>query len=43
MAGRYGEWCGAASATLIGVMRGARDTAREITQFLGAAGERVQS
>ncbi|CAN0624436.1 protein of unknown function [Burkholderia multivorans] len=23
----YGEWCGAASATLIGVMRSARDTA----------------
>lgn len=33
----YGEWCGAASATLIGVMRGARDTAREIGQFLGVA------
>jgi hypothetical protein len=30
----YGEWCGAASATLIGVMRGARDTAQEIAQFL---------
>lgn len=34
----YGEWCGAASATLIGVMRGARDTAQEIAQFLRAAG-----
>lgn len=30
----YGEWCGAASATLIGVMRGARDTAQEIAQLL---------
>lgn len=33
----YGEWCGAASATLIGVMRGARDTAQEIAQLLGSA------
>ncbi|PMS23945.1 pyridine nucleotide-disulfide oxidoreductase [Trinickia dabaoshanensis] len=32
----YGEWCGAASATLIGVMRGARDTVRDIAQFLAA-------
>ncbi|NRO99206.1 FAD-dependent oxidoreductase [Paraburkholderia sp. NMBU_R16] len=30
----YGEWCGAASATLIGVMRGARDAAQGIVQFL---------
>lgn len=30
----YGEWSGAASATLIGVMRGARDTAQDIVQFL---------
>ncbi len=30
----YGEWCGAASATLIGVMRSARDTAREIANYL---------
>lgn len=34
----YGEWCGAASATLIGVMRGARDTAQDIVQFLQATG-----
>lgn len=30
----YGEWTGFASATLIGVMRSARDTAREINEFL---------
>lgn len=30
----YGEWTGAASATLIGVMRTARSTASEIAQFL---------
>lgn len=30
----YGEWTGFASATLIGVMRSARDTAREIGEFL---------
>ncbi|RQZ64599.1 NAD(P)/FAD-dependent oxidoreductase [Burkholderia cepacia] len=30
----YGEWCGAASATLIGVMRGARDAAYSIAQYL---------
>lgn len=33
----YGEWCGAASATLIGVMRAARATANEIAQFLGTS------
>ncbi|WP_441277264.1 ArsO family NAD(P)H-dependent flavin-containing monooxygenase [Tardiphaga sp. 172_B4_N1_3] len=31
----YGEWTGFASATLIGVMRGARQTAREIEEELG--------
>lgn len=30
----YGEWTGAASATLIGVMRSARKTAQEIEAFL---------
>lgn len=30
----YGEWTGFASATLVGVMRSARDTAREISEFL---------
>lgn len=30
----YGEWTGFASATLIGVMRSARDTVREINEFL---------
>ncbi|WP_175908849.1 ArsO family NAD(P)H-dependent flavin-containing monooxygenase [Burkholderia sp. BCC1640] len=30
----YGEWCGAASATLIGVMRGAREAAYGIAQYL---------
>jgi putative flavoprotein involved in K+ transport len=30
----YGEWCGAASATLIGVMRSARDAAQGIAQYL---------
>lgn len=30
----YGEWTGPASATLIGVMRTARSTAKEIDQFL---------
>jgi putative flavoprotein involved in K+ transport len=30
----YGEWCGAASATLIGVMRSARDAAGNIAQYL---------
>ena len=32
----YGEWTGFASATLIGVMRGARQTAREIEDELGS-------
>lgn len=30
----YGEWCGFASATLIGVMRSARSTATQIGQYL---------
>jgi putative flavoprotein involved in K+ transport len=30
----YGDWCGAASATLIGVMRSARDAAQGIAQHL---------
>ncbi|WP_175949483.1 ArsO family NAD(P)H-dependent flavin-containing monooxygenase [Burkholderia vietnamiensis] len=30
----YGEWCGAASATLIGVMRAARQAAYGIAQYL---------
>ena len=33
----YGEWTGFASATLVGVMRGARETARELEVALGAA------
>ncbi|MDO8408682.1 MAG: ArsO family NAD(P)H-dependent flavin-containing monooxygenase [Phenylobacterium sp.] len=33
----YGEWTGFASATLIGVMRTARDTAREIAEVLAPA------
>lgn len=32
----YGEWAGFASATLIGVMRSARDTVREIEAYLKA-------
>lgn len=32
----YGEWTGFASATLVGVMRGARQTAREIESVLAA-------
>lgn len=32
----YGEWTGFASATLVGVMRGARQTAREIETALAA-------
>lgn len=32
----YGEWTGFASATLVGVMRGARQTAREIESILAA-------
>ncbi|WP_017233480.1 ArsO family NAD(P)H-dependent flavin-containing monooxygenase [Pandoraea sp. B-6] len=30
----YGEWCGAASATLIGVMRSAREAAGKIVQYV---------
>lgn len=30
----YGEWCGAASATLIGVMRSARDAVQGIARYL---------
>ena len=30
----YGEWTGSASATLVGVMRTARETVREIDSFL---------
>jgi putative flavoprotein involved in K+ transport len=30
----YGDWTGMASATLIGVMRSARSTVREITMAL---------
>lgn len=33
----YGEWTGAASATLIGVMRAARATATEVAAALGAS------
>ena len=33
----YGEWTGFASATLVGVMRGARQTAREIEAALGGS------
>ncbi|ODT64597.1 MAG: pyridine nucleotide-disulfide oxidoreductase [Phenylobacterium sp. SCN 69-14] len=33
----YGEWTGFASATLTGVMRSARDTARQIAQVLAPA------
>ncbi|HDR9178772.1 pyridine nucleotide-disulfide oxidoreductase [Burkholderia vietnamiensis] len=39
----YGEWCGAASATLIGVMRSARDTAREIAEYLRSTHEQDAS
>ena len=39
----YGEWCGAASATLIGVMRSARDTAGEIARYLRAIQPRSTS
>lgn len=37
----YGEWTGFASATLAGVLRGARDAAREIEQVLSASESRV--
>lgn len=33
----YGEWTGFASATLVGVMRSARDTARQIGEALASA------
>ncbi len=39
----YGEWTGFASATLIGVMRGARDTASQIAQYLASIRERSRS
>lgn len=32
----YGEWTGMASATLVGVMRTARSTAKEVDNFIGA-------
>lgn len=32
----YGEWTGMASATLVGVMRTARSTAKEVDSFIGA-------
>ncbi|NYH18790.1 ArsO family NAD(P)H-dependent flavin-containing monooxygenase [Paraburkholderia bryophila] len=35
----YGEWCGFASATLVGVMRTARSTAAQITQYLSSLSE----
>jgi putative flavoprotein involved in K+ transport len=37
----YGEWCGFASATLVGVMRGARSTAAQIKQHLTSLVERT--
>lgn len=33
----YGEWTGFASATLVGVMRTARETARQVAEALGGA------
>jgi len=39
----YGEWTGFASATLIGVMRGARDTANQIAEYLASIQERSSS
>lgn len=39
----YGEWCGAASATLVGVMRSAREAAQSIAQYLIAIGPRSAS
>ncbi|WP_334005630.1 NAD(P)-binding domain-containing protein [Burkholderia gladioli] len=39
----YGEWCGAASATLVGVMRSARDAAADIAQYLRAIQPRSTS
>ncbi|MBC8751891.1 MULTISPECIES: ArsO family NAD(P)H-dependent flavin-containing monooxygenase [Paraburkholderia] len=35
----YGEWCGFASATLVGVMRSARSTAAQINQYLTSLSE----
>lgn len=35
----YGEWCGFASATLIGVMRSARSAATQIDQYLSSLEE----
>lgn len=37
----YGEWCGFASATLIGVMRSARSTAAQINQYLTSLAEQT--
>lgn len=37
----YGEWCGFASATLIGVMRSARSTATQIDQYLSSLTEQT--
>jgi putative flavoprotein involved in K+ transport len=34
----YGEWTGAASATLAGITRSARDTVQDVQQFLTAGG-----
>ena len=39
----YGEWTGFASATLIGVMRSARDTANQIAHYLASIRERSRS
>ncbi|MFM0514271.1 ArsO family NAD(P)H-dependent flavin-containing monooxygenase [Paraburkholderia sp. RL17-373-BIF-A] len=37
----YGEWCGFASATLIGVMRSARSTAAQINEYLSSLAEQT--
>ncbi|ASV96770.1 ArsO family NAD(P)H-dependent flavin-containing monooxygenase [Paraburkholderia aromaticivorans] len=37
----YGEWCGFASATLIGVMRSARSTASQIKDYLSSLAEQT--
>ncbi|VVD67089.1 ArsO family NAD(P)H-dependent flavin-containing monooxygenase [Pandoraea cepalis] len=39
----YGEWTGFASATLIGVMRSARDTANQVAEYLASIRERSSS
>jgi hypothetical protein len=39
----YGDWCGAASATLVGVMRSAREATQSIAQYLIAIGPRSAS